>query len=239
VFGITGVGATEMFMYPYWCIEKGYARYAGRRDGTEAWLRRARGWSRVMHVDIIASMAIYTIATVAFYLLGGGILHGMGLVPAAGDMIPVLSNIYTQTLGPWSLWLFYVGAIATLYGTIFASTAAHSRLYADMLRLMGFFRAEDYAARLRFRRLFVWLLTIVPVVLFLVFQSPVKMVVAGGVAQAFLIPIIAAGTLYLRYRHLPKESVPSRTMTAGLWFASIVIISLMAYYAVLVGVRPR
>jgi Mn2+/Fe2+ NRAMP family transporter len=238
VFGITGVGATEMFMYPYWCIEKGYARYAGRRDGSEAWLRRAQGWSRVMHVDILASMAIYTIATAAFYLLGGGILHGMGLVPAASDMIAVLSNIYTQTLGPWSLWLFYVGAIATLYGTIFASTAAHSRLYADMFRLMGFFRAEDYATRLRYRRRFVWLLTIVPVILFLVFQSPVKMVVAGGVAQAFLIPIIAVGTLYLRYRHLPKESVPSRLMTAGLWFASIVIVCLMGYYSFLIGVGP-
>ena len=25
-FGITGVGASELFAYPYWCIEKGYAR---------------------------------------------------------------------------------------------------------------------------------------------------------------------------------------------------------------------
>ena len=30
VFGITGVGATELVMYPYWCIEKGYARFSGR-----------------------------------------------------------------------------------------------------------------------------------------------------------------------------------------------------------------
>ena len=29
-FGITGVGASELVAYPYWCIEKGYARYAGR-----------------------------------------------------------------------------------------------------------------------------------------------------------------------------------------------------------------
>ena len=31
VFGITGVGGTELFMYPYWCVEKGYARFVGRR----------------------------------------------------------------------------------------------------------------------------------------------------------------------------------------------------------------
>ena len=34
-----------------------------------------------MHVDIVASLIIYTVATVAFYLLGAGVLHGMGLVP--------------------------------------------------------------------------------------------------------------------------------------------------------------
>jgi manganese transport protein len=230
VFGITGVGATELFMYPYWCIEKGYARFTGLRDGSGAWRERARGWSRAMHVDIIASMVIYTIATAAFYLLGAGILHGMGLVPAARDMIPVLSNIYTQTLGPWSLWLFYLGAIATLYGTIFAATAAHSRLYADMFRLMGFFRADDYPSRLRYRRRFVWFLTVVPVILFLVFQSPVKMVVAGGVAQAILIPIIALGALYLRYRHLPRECFPSWRMTTGLWLATAIIVCLVGYY---------
>ena len=72
VFGITGVGASELFMYPYWCVEKGYARFAGRRpstpDGSPGWERRAKGWIQVMHVDILASMIIYTIATIAFYL---------------------------------------------------------------------------------------------------------------------------------------------------------------------------
>jgi manganese transport protein len=230
VFGITGVGASELFMYPYWCVEKGYARFAGSRDDSANWQSRARGWIRVMHLDIIVSMIIYTIATVAFYLLGAGILHGMGKVPAAKDMIPILSNIYTQTLGEWSLWLFYAGAIFTLYGTIFAATAAHSRLYADMLRLMGAFKADDYARRLRYRNLFIVLLTIIPVTLYFLVQSPVKMVVAGGLAQAMMLPIIGLSTLYLRHRHLPKSITPSRWVTIGLWVATAVIVGLMGYY---------
>lgn len=233
VFGITGVGATELFMYPYWCVEKGYARYAGRRDGSLEWRSRAGGWVRVMQVDIFVSMLIYTLATIAFYLLGAGVLHGMGLVPAAKDMIPVLSNIYTQTLGPWSLWLFYLGAIATLYGTIFAATAAHSRVFADMFRLMNFFKANDYAARVRYRTRFVWFLTVVPAIMFLVFQSPVKMVVIGGVAQALMLPVIAVGTLYLRHWRLPKDIAPPWWMTAMLWVASVLIVCLMIYYAIL------
>jgi manganese transport protein len=230
VFGLTGVGATELFMYPYWCVEKGYARFAGKADGSEAWKRRARGWTRVMEVDALASMVIYTVATVAFYLLGAGVLHGMGKVPASGEMIPTLSNMYTQTLGPWALYLFYAGAVATLYGTIFAATAAHSRLYADMLRVMGFFRRDDYAARVRYRRRFVWLLTVVPAILYYVFREPVTMVFIGGVAQFSIMPVIGIVTLYLRHRHMPPGIDPPWSRTFGVWFATAVIVALMAVY---------
>jgi manganese transport protein len=231
VFGITGVGASELFMYPYWCVEKGYARFAGKREATPVWLERARGWVHVMHVDILASMFIYTVATLAFYLLGAGVLHGMGVVPAEKDMIPVLSRIYTETLGAWSLWLFYLGAIATLYGTIFAATAANSRVYSDMCRLMGLFAREDYARRVAWRRGFVVFLTIVPVCLYLWIESPVNMVLIGGVAQAIMLPIVAIGTLYLHHRRLPREIAPTRGTTVFLWVASLIIICLMSYYA--------
>lgn len=232
VFGITGVGASELFMYPYWCVEKGYARYAGKRDGTPQWNARARGWIRVMHADILATMVIYTVATIAFYLLGAGILHGMGKVPSATDMIPTLSNIYTQTLGEWSLWIFYLGAIATLYGTIFASVASNSRVFSDMCRLMGAFRSDDYPTRVRYRNGFIIFLTILPVTLYLCFESPVKMVVAGGLAQAMMLPVIAVGTLYLRHKLLPREIAPSRWVTVFLWVASAIIMAMMGYFIV-------
>jgi manganese transport protein len=233
VFGITGVGASELYMYPYWCVEKGYARFTGKRNSTSQWRWRAFGWTRVMHVDILASMVIYSVATLAFYLLGAGILHTRGMVPAAKDMIPVLSHMYTETLGPWALWLFYIGAIATLYGTIFAATAAESRIAADLCRLLGRFEAGDYQARLRYRRKFVWILTVVSAGLFLLVQSPVSMVKAGGVAQALMLPVIAISALYLRYRLLPKEVIPRLWITVGLWVAALMTICLMGYYALL------
>lgn len=232
VFGITGVGASELFMYPYWCIEKGYAQFTGPRS-TQNWQRRARGWIRVMHVDIAVSMLIYTAATVAFYLLGAGVLHGMGIVPAATDMIPVLSNLYTQTLGGWTLWLFYLGAVATLYGTIFAATAAHSRLFADMCRLMGLFAADDQEQRLRFRNRFIVVLATVPVLFFWTLQSPVVMVMLGGIAQSMMLPIVGIGAIFLRHRRLPSDIAPSAATTAALWLATAVIVVVMGYYAYL------
>ncbi|MBI1760488.1 MAG: Nramp family divalent metal transporter [Acidobacteria bacterium] len=229
VFGITGVGASELFMYPYWCVEKGYARFTGVRDDSAGWVGRARGWIRVMHLDIMSSMVIYTVATLAFYLLGAGVLHGMGLVPSSNDMIPVLSNIYTQTLGGWALWLFYLGAVVTLYGTIFASIAAQSRMYSDMARLMGAFASDDYAARVRFRNTFIWILTALPVCLFLFFTSPVWMVKVGGIAQAAMLPIIGAATLYLRHRRLPRAIAPTSLTTFALWLSAGLMALMMGY----------
>ncbi|MFN0038639.1 MAG: Nramp family divalent metal transporter [Burkholderiales bacterium] len=224
VFGITGVGATELYMYTYWCVEKGYARYTGPHDESEAWKRRARGWVRVMNMDVIFSMIIYTVATVAFYLLGAGILHGMGLVPKGSEMIVVLSNIYTQTLGGWAKWLFYFGAIVVLYGTIFAATAGHSRMCADLMRLLGVFKNDDIKARNKWRDIFIVVLTGIPVILYFIFgENPVAMVKWGGLAQAWTLPVISLGTVYLVHRYLPKELKATALGNFLLWVGAIVI----------------
>jgi Mn2+/Fe2+ NRAMP family transporter len=230
VFGITGVGATELVQYPYWCIEKGYARFVGPSDGSAAWIARARGWIRVMHLDIACSLVIYTMATIAFYLLGAGVLHRLGTVPAARDMIPVLSQIYTYTLGDWALWVFYLGAVVTLYGTVFASTAAHSRLFADMVRMAGGYERDDAVSRARWRNRFVVVLAGVPALLYWFFESPVQMVVAGGVAQALLLPLIGLAAVYLRHKHLPPEISPAPVTTVLLWIATAVMAGFALYY---------
>lgn len=233
VFGITGVGASELFMYPYWCTEKGYARFAGTNDGSEEWRQRAKGWIRVMNVDILASMVIYCGATIAFYFLGAGVLHARGIVPSAKDMIVVLSRMYTETLGSAALWLFYIGAIATLYGTIFAATAGNSRVFADISRIAGFFARGDYVARVRVRNRFIWFHTLVPVALILAIESPVQMVKWGGAAQAVLLPIIGIGAVYLRHKRLPEAVRPGFLATSGLWIAAILMSVFMVYYAFL------
>jgi Mn2+/Fe2+ NRAMP family transporter len=205
-------------------VEKGYARYTGPHEDSEAWRRRARGWVHVMNVDVVGSMIIYTIATVAFYLLGAGILHSMGLVPAGKEMIATLTNIYTQTFGGWAKWLFYLGAIVILYGTIVAATAGHSRMFADFMRLQGAFEHDDYKARLRWRDIFIVVLVVIPVIFYLIFgQAPVQMVVWGAIAQAMMLPVIAFATVFLIHRHLPKELQAPGWMLWLLWLGAIVI----------------
>jgi manganese transport protein len=219
-FGITGVNSAELFSYPYWCVEKGYARFTGPRDASEAWRRRAAGWIRVMHCDIVVSMVIYTAATVAFYLLGAGVLHTLGQVPSGGETIQVLSSMYTETMGTFGLYVFYIGAIFALYSTVFAGTAANSRIYADLVRLAGGFAADDYATRLRWQRVFVVLLTLVPCGIYFAIGELVLMVKIGGVVFALMLPVIGLAVLYLRYRKLPPELAPGAWTTLGLWLVT-------------------
>lgn len=230
-FGITGVGATELVMYPYWCIEKGYAQYAGKHEHSSAWTRRALGWIRVMGFDVLFSMVIYTFATVAFYFLGAGVLKGMGLVPEGSEMVQVLSSIYTETLGSWSLGLFMVGAFAVLYSTVFASTAAHCRVWADFVGMLGVYDKSNYKLRLRAVRVFVVLLLVVPCLYFMWIREPVLMVKIGGIAQAIMLPVIGGFALFLRYKRMPRNVLPKGWITLMLWVSAVLMAILMGYSA--------
>jgi hypothetical protein len=123
--------------------------------------------------------------------------------------------------------------VITLYGTIFASTAAHSRVFADMARLLGFFARDDHERRVAIRKRFVYLLTLLPAAMFLVFASPVKMVVWGGLAQSALLPLLGFAALHLHHRHLPKDVRPGPAVTAGLWLAALGMSAVTGYSLVL------
>ncbi len=230
-FGITGVGASELYSYPYWCLEKGYARFAGIRSSDERWVSRARGWLRVMHLDAWVSMVVFTIATVAFYLLGATVLHRQGLHPGKEKMIETLAEMYVPTFGDWTRFAFLIGAWAVLFKTLYVASAGHSRLTADFFKLGGFVRFENAASRtVLIRRLCVFFPSLA-LVLYFVFRDPRAMVVFGGFFQAATLPVISAATIYLRYRRTDARLAPSRLSDLFLWFAFLSI-SLVAGWAI-------
>ena len=229
VFGITGVGSADLVMYPYWCIEKGYARFAGPRDDTPAWRNRARGWVKVMGVDVLCSMFVYTFATIAFYLLGAGVLHGLEVIPKGTETIAILSNIYTETLGGWSLYVFLAGAVAVLYSSVFAGSAATARVYADFVGLLGVYDRRNYGSRRRVTQLFIGFVLFVPLIYYFLLPEPVMLVTIGGIAQALMLPIVGFSVLYLRYHHLPEAVAPKGWITLALWVASAITAVIMGY----------
>lgn len=227
MFGITGVGAAELVAYPYWCIEKGYARKAGAADGSGAWLDRARGWIRVMHLDAWVSMLVYTLATLAFYFLGAAVLFGRGGLPDnVAGMLDELTRMYTPVLGRRGAAVFIVaGVFAVLYSTLYASTAANSRALTDFLRVNRVITLRTPEDRMRWVRWFCIVFPLVDLVLYLFVKNPVLMVTIGGFVQALVLPFIGAAALFLRYRRT------DRRLTAGLVWDVFLWVSVAALTA--------
>jgi len=223
-FGLTGVSADEITSYPYWCLEKGYATFTGARDGSTEWARRARGWVRVMYVDAVASMLVYTAATAAFYVLGAAVLHARGEVPEGPQVIAVLSNMYTETLGPAAMGMFLTGAVAALFSTVFVACASSTRMFTDGFAQCGLLDYRNDEARNRWFRVLAWLLPTIWTLLFLFFRSPVIMVTAGGVALSILLLMVAFAAYQFRYRRLAPELRPSRLYDALLWVSIAAIL---------------
>ncbi len=225
-FGVTGVGATELVWYPYWCMEKGYGKFAGpRREGPD-WVERARGWIRVMQTDAWVSLVVYTSATVAFYFLGAAVLNrdflaGRGEIPSNDKQsLETLGAIYTRTLGR-SLGeaVFIVGAFAVLYSTFFVATASGARLFADFGRVVGWFRFRNEDHR---RRCVAILCLLIPIFCWIVqfsFREPRTLILIGAIGQFCMLPFIALATVYLRYCHTDPRIRPSRVADSFLWVA--------------------
>ena len=223
MFGITGVGASELVAYPYWCIEKGYARKTGPRDDTVGWLERARGWLRVMQFDAWVSMAIYTLATLAFYFLGASVLHGRGSEGLPGNvagMTEELRHMYSPVLGErGAKWFIIAGVFAVLYSTLYGATAANSRAITDFMRvnrLASFRGPED---RTKWVRRFCVFFPIADLFLFAAIGNPVVMVTIGGFVQALTLPMLGAAAIYLRYRRTDARLTAGRLWDVMLWLS--------------------
>jgi manganese transport protein len=241
-FGITGVGASELYAYPYWCLEKGYARSTGRRSDDPAWAQRAHGWLRVMMLDAWASMLVYTIATVAFYFLGAAVLHRqieLGLIekPKGPQMIVTLAEMYVPTFGDWTKILFMIGAWAVLFKTLYVASAGHARLATDFLGLAKLVKYDQPHLRHRWIQRFCIFFPTLAFVLYLLFREPKMMVTIGGYAQAVTIPVISGAALYLRYFRTDPRLAPSRWSDLFLWLAFL-LITAVAVYAVVTDVLP-
>ncbi|MBA62968.1 MAG: transmembrane Mn(2+) transporter [Planctomycetaceae bacterium] len=209
-FGIIGVGAAELIAYPYWCMEQGYAKFTGPRDDSNEWAERARGWMKVLQVDAWASAAVYTFATIAFYLLGAAILGRADLQPADADMVRSLGIMYKPVFGEVAESIFLFGAIAVLYSTFFVASAGNARMFSDVLGTLGLIKPGEKSYR---KSVKLWS-AILPAICGITYCAGVKPVVAvlmSGLMQSIMLPMLGFAALYFRYKHSDKRVAPSAT----------------------------
>ncbi len=224
-FGITGVGGDEIIHYNYWCLEKGYASFTGKNDGSEAWKERAEGWLKVMKLDALMAMCVYTTVTAAFYLLGAAVLHAQGHVPQGYAMVETLSEMYTQSLGPYAKTAFLIGAFITLFSTLFAALAAWTRQLSDIFGQIGWINFGDFAIRKRTVAILAWVLPLLWALLFVFIKLPVLMVITGGIVGSFLLFLVVFAVLHFRYKRLQRFFRPGIFYDLVLWISILSIIA--------------
>lgn len=236
-FGITGVAAGEISLYPYWCLEKGYAAWAGPDDGSPQWKVRARGWIRVMMIDALISMIVFTIATASFYILGAAVLHTQSELADGNKFILQLSTIFTDVIGPNARTAFMVCSFTVLFSTIFANIAGFSRMWADFFSLCGWIDGAD-AKQIRasvFRM--AWVFPILSGLIYFVLQKPLLLVIFMGVVNSLFLIVVAYQTVSSRYWRTNLSMKPSLVYDIALWIslASIAFMAGRSIYSLIAG----
>ena len=223
-FGIIGVGATELITYPYWCLEKGYGSFVGTNDGSTAWVKRAQGWIRVMTCDAFASLLIYTIATLAFFLMGVAVLHRQGLDPSNMRMVSTLAETFAPVFGSYAKWLFLLGAIAVLYSTYLIASAGNARMITDGLRVGHLIDPENPQT---YRRMLTAWSVGLPLLCFVIFTSgisPVTLIIVSGFMQAIMLVPLGLSAMYFRYRWVHPELRPGRLWDVCLGLSNVALL---------------
>jgi len=232
LLGALGTTANELFMYPYWILEKGYAKHLGPAD-SKGWVERARGWIRVLRVDTGAATLLATVITAAYFLVGSAILHRQvaaqqAEVPSGFEVTEQISAIFTESYGAWSYGLFMFGGFCTLCSTLIVAAAASGRMWTDVLSSMGAFEWENEKARLRCNRGFQTLYLFGFLMITLFMTKPEKLVILGQYVNGlFNTPLLIFGIVWIAL-HTDRRLRMGRISAALLLITVAIILTCLA-----------
>ena len=116
-----------------------------------------------------------------------------------------------------------------MFKTLYVATAANSRMTADFLYRLGFWRAGGHAQRDRVVKLFCVIYPTLSLCLYYAFREPQGLIKAGGIAQALMLPFIAGATIYLRRQETDSRVAPSRLSDILTWIAFVAITAVAVY----------
>ena len=234
LMGALGVAANELFMYPYWVLEKGYAEKLGDR-GDALWAARAKHWINTIRLDAGLATVVATVVTAGFYLLGAAVLFRQHVMPQGIGVVQQISSVYTATYGEWSRWLFYVGAFCTLFSTLVVYTAASGRMWTDLFCSLGWLERENPQTMRRCHQFvqFVWLAGLLAAFLIMP-KQPAKWILHGHyVLGAFMMPLLMYAIVWMAFH------TDSRVRMGRAWGAAFVASAVVILACVLVSLTVQ
>jgi Mn2+/Fe2+ NRAMP family transporter len=223
LMGALGVAANELLMYPYWILEKGYAKELGDPQSA-GWADRVRQRVRWIWIDAGFSTILATLVTAAFFLLGAAILFRNNVMPKGPEVVDQISSVFTETWGEWSKAIFLVGAFCTLYSTLVVVAAASGRMAADLLGTFGIIDRRDQPT-VHFYHRWVqtfWLVALLAAFVLLPMQ-PEQYVQSGHyVLGVFLTPLLMFCICWLAFQTDPRVRMGKWTTVALITSVAII-----------------
>jgi hypothetical protein len=144
--------------------------------------------------------------------------------------------MFTETMGPWSLWIFAVGAFCILFSSCIAGVAAGGRYIPDYLIELGFLPRHRIDVRRSIIRYYGMTVPFIALLLYAGFQQPVLMISIAACFGALMLPIQCGITIYLQTKRLPKALLPGKFTQLFLWLTLIfqtVMAGLVLYFVIL------
>jgi Mn2+/Fe2+ NRAMP family transporter len=248
-------GAAGLMWYSFWISKKGYGMATNQKSESKNESenvgsatknlpdlkrlsdndqKKLKGWVRVMTLDTSTAVIGTLIITIAFLILGTELLKPKELVPEENKVAETLGTILGSLWGPIGFWFMVVGVFIGFWDTVLSDQDGHSRLFTSGTRHLLRSKLKGKWSTEKFLKNFfvVVLVTILPIVLYLIIGNPVQLLKLAGAIEAAHIPFVAALTLYLNKKVLPKQLQPSTivfsiTVVAALFFAAFAMIYLL------------
>jgi hypothetical protein len=149
-------------------------------------------------------------------------------VPGEDEIAQTLGRLLGDVFGPIGFWFMTVAVFVGFWDTVLSDQDGHSRLFANGTHLLArYFKNQDWLQRL----FVITLVSALPIFLYLTIGQPVELLKIAGAIEAAHIPIVAALTLFVNRRTLPKDVQPSQmsfavTAAAAAFFAIFAILYL-------------
>ena len=179
-----------------------------------------------MKLDAWVSWVIYTISTMAFYMLGAAVLHPQpGLRPKGTKVMEVISSIFDTAVGQWGGTLFLIGAAVALFKTILANVPSLSRQVVNTLSVFGAFDWADMPARDKWMRASMVILPITWGILAILSANPLQLVIVAGLLNALFLIGVAICTIYLAKTETDPRVKDGTWFTVLLWISAISIVA--------------
>jgi len=238
-YGYTGMAAGDIATYSYWCIEKGYPSFIGEKRNDPDWPSHTRGWMKVLQTDVVLTVIILTCATLPFYILGAGILNPLGERPEGNETISALSNMFTQSLGPWAVWLFGFGAFFILFSTVVSGIGGWGRFIPDYFIEAKVFDRSNLRLRRAWTRGWVIVMPIFAFLMYMWIKNPVLLIMIGGLTSAVTMPIQTGCLLWLQAKKMDQRIRPRAAVRVGLWAIFLFQFIMSGFVVWFVVIKPR